>query len=155
MIQLVLVYPEIPQNTGSIARLCAATNTHLHLVEPLGFSLEDRYLKRAGLDYWPHVKLKVWPDWESYLKDAVGQRLVLTSSGNRGAMGRPYHEFPFSRNDSIVLGSESQGLPAPWLEDRDRLARIPIWGRVRSLNLANAASILLYEALRQTGLLNS
>jgi tRNA (cytidine/uridine-2'-O-)-methyltransferase len=151
MIQLVLVNPEIPQNTGSVARLCAATNTHLHLIKPLGFSLEDRYLKRAGLDYWPYVRLSVWENWEAYQEAAGGQRLVLTTSGHRGIMGQAYHAFPFSPQDSIVLGPESRGLPEAWLESQAHLVRIPIWGQVRSLNLANAASILLYEALRRTG----
>lgn len=151
MIQIVLYHPEIPQNTGSIARLCAATDTPLNLVEPLGFSLADRYLKRAGLDYWPHVKLAVWPDWQAFLKSARPPRLVFTSSGNRGILGRPYHRFAFEPNDALVFGSESAGLPDDMLGDQERLVRIPIWGCVRSLNLANAASILLYEALRTTG----
>ena len=151
MIQLVLVNPEIPQNTGSIARLCAATDTSLHLIKPLGFSLEDRYLKRAGLDYWPHVKLRVWDDWPAFLEGSGPVRLVLTTSGHRGIMGQPYHEFSHTSQDAIVLGPESQGLPESWLGGQNQLVRIPIWGRVRSLNLANAASILLYEALRQTG----
>lgn len=151
MIQIVLYHPEIPQNTGSIARLCAATNTPLNLVEPLGFSLADRYLKRAGLDYWPHVKLAVWPDWQAFLEGASPPRLVFTSSGNRGIPGRAYHRFAFEPNDVLVFGSESTGLPDDMLGDRDHLVRIPIWGCVRSLNLANAASILLYEALRATG----
>ncbi|GAB6036365.1 tRNA (cytidine(34)-2'-O)-methyltransferase [Fundidesulfovibrio butyratiphilus] len=151
MIQIVLHHPEIPQNTGSIARLCAATDTPLNLIEPLGFSLADRYLKRAGLDYWPHVKLAVWSDWRAFLEGAKPGRLVFTSSGNRGVVGRSYHQFPFSTDDALVFGSESSGLPDEMLGDRSHLVRIPIWGCVRSLNLANAASILLYEALRATG----
>jgi len=151
MIQLVLHAPEIPQNTGSIARLCAATDTPLHLIEPLGFKLTDRYLKRAGLDYWPHVKLSVWPDWPAFLQGAAPGRLVFTSSGNRGIMGTDYHLFPYTVDDAIVLGSESTGLPEELLSDEPLLVRIPIWGCVRSLNIANAASILLYEALRSTG----
>jgi len=151
MIQLVLNAPEIPQNTGSIARLCAATDTPLHLIEPLGFKLTDRYLKRAGLDYWPHVKLSVWPHWQAFLEGAAPRRLVFTSSGNRGIMGTPYHEFAYTGGDAIVLGSESTGLPEELLDGQPHLVRIPIWGCVRSLNIANAASILLYEALRATG----
>ncbi|WP_173082188.1 tRNA (cytidine(34)-2'-O)-methyltransferase [Fundidesulfovibrio magnetotacticus] len=149
--QLVLYTPEIPQNTGSVARLCAATNTPLHLVEPLGFKLTDRYLKRAGLDYWPHVKLSVWPHWEACLEGVRPGRLVFTSSGNRGIQGQDYHRFAFGPDDAIVLGPESKGLPDALLEGREHLVRIPIWGCVRSLNLANAASVLLYEALRATG----
>lgn len=150
MIQIVLHHPEIPQNTGSIARLCAATDTPLNLIEPLGFSLADRYLKRAGLDYWPHVKLAVWSDWGAFLKGANPGRLVFTSSGNRGLVGRSYHRFAFSADDALVFGSESTGLPDELLGEDALLVRIPIWGCVRSLNLANAASILLYEALRAT-----
>ncbi len=155
MLQIVLYTPEIPQNTGSVARLCAATDTPLHLIEPLGFKLEDRYLKRAGLDYWPHVKLSVWPNWEAFLANVSPGRLVFTSSGHRGIIGTSYHEFAFDSDDAIVFGSESKGLPAQILDGQPHLVRIPIWGCVRSLNLANAASVLLYEALRQTGQLPS
>lgn len=151
MPSLVLHAPEIPQNTGSIARLCAATGTRLHLVEPLGFKLEDRYLKRAGLDYWPHVQLSVWKSWPDYLQGAAPARLVFTSSGNRGIMGVAYHRFAFLPGDAIVLGSESSGLPGELLEGQENLVRIPIFDCVRSLNIANAASVLLYEALRATG----
>jgi len=151
VISLVLNAPEIPQNTGSIARLCAATDTPLHLVEPLGFKLTDRYLKRAGLDYWPHVKLSVWGDWQAYLAGANPARLVFTSSGNRGFAGVAYHRFAYSLDDAIVLGTESCGLPEWMLAGQANLVRIPIRGCVRSLNLANAASILLYEALKTTG----
>jgi tRNA (cytidine/uridine-2'-O-)-methyltransferase len=153
MIQIVLHAPEIPQNTGSIARLCAATDTPLHLIEPLGFKLTDRYLKRAGLDYWPHVKLSVWPDWRAYLDGAGPGRLVFTSSGNRGIIGTDYHLFSYTPDDAIVLGSESTGLPEALLAGQPHLVRIPIWGCVRSLNIANAASVLLYEALRATNAL--
>lgn len=151
MIHIVLHAPEIPQNTGSIARLCAATDTPLHLVEPLGFKLTDRYLKRAGLDYWPHVKLSVWPDWQAYLESAAPSRLVFTSSGNRGIIGTDYHRFAYEKGDALVFGSESTGLPDELLEGQPHLVRIPIWGCVRSLNIANAASVLLYEALKATG----
>ena len=153
MIQIVLHQPEIPPNTGSIARLCAATRTPLHLIEPLGFSLEDRYLRRAGLDYWPHVNLTRWPDFAAFVQANPQARLVLASAGNLGPKGLGYHEFAFSPRDAIVLGTESKGLPLEMLEAAEHLVRIPIWGEVRSLNLANAAGILLYEALRQTGIL--
>nr|WP_243311341.1 tRNA (cytidine(34)-2'-O)-methyltransferase [Fundidesulfovibrio agrisoli] len=151
MIQLILYTPEIPQNTGSIARLCAATDMPLHLVEPLGFKLTDRYLKRAGLDYWPHVRLTVWPDWQTMLEGVRPERLVFTSSGHRGIIGAPYHEFSYRDGDCLVFGSESKGLPDELLAGQPHLVRIPIRGCVRSLNIANAASILLYEALRVTG----
>ena len=144
---LVLFQPQIPPNTGTIARLCAATGTPLHLIEPLGFSIDDKHLKRAGLDYWIHVDVSVWPDWETYLREMRPQRLVMSSARR----GRAYQDFPFLTGDTIVLGPETQGLPARLLDGADHLVRIPIWGSVRSLNLSNAASILLYEAYRQTG----
>ncbi len=151
MIDIVLFEPEIPQNTGSVARLCAAAKTKLHLIEPLGFSLEDKYLKRAGLDYWPHVKLAVWPDFSAFLKENPGRRLVLMSAGNRGHASVPYHLFEYAPGDLLVFGTESRGLPDAMLDAAEHLVRIPIWGEVRSLNLANAASIVLYEALRRVG----
>jgi tRNA (cytidine/uridine-2'-O-)-methyltransferase len=150
VIEIVLYEPEIPQNTGSVARLCAGADIRLHLVEPLGFSLSDRYLKRAGLDYWPHVKLSVWRDFAAFLdsRDSPG-RLVLTTSGNRGHEGTPYHRFAFRPGDLLVFGPESKGLPESLLTAGHPAVRIPVTRYIRSHNLANAASILLYEALRQ------
>lgn len=145
--QIVLYEPEIPPNTGTIARLCAATTTRLNLIEPLGFSLEDRYLKRAGLDYWPHVDKKIWPSWTAFLDSRPTGRLICTSARR----GLSYHRFAFRPDDLIVLGPETRGLPAEVLDQAEHVARLPIWGRVRSVNLANAAAVLLYEAYRQTG----
>ena len=103
--QIVLFEPEIPPNTGNVARLCAATRTALHLIEPLGFSLDDRYLKRAGLDYWPHVNVSVWPDWEAYLAGGgADKRHVLTSA----RQGVAVQVFPFSENDALVFGPETR-----------------------------------------------
>jgi len=153
VIEIVLYEPEIPQNTGSIARLCAATRTPLHLIKPLGFSLEDRYLKRAGLDYWPHVDLHVWDDFPAYQAAKPGRRLVATTAGNRGHAATAYHCFTYGDTDSLLFGTESRGLPEALLDTVPDCLRIPIWGQVRSLNLANAASIVLYEALRHTGVL--
>ncbi|EPR41467.1 S-adenosyl-L-methionine dependent tRNA/rRNA methyltransferase, SpoU [Desulfovibrio sp. X2] len=144
---VVLFEPEIPPNTGSIARLCAATDTPLHLVGKLGFSLEDRYLKRAGLDYWPHVRLSVWETWEEFEKKVAPSRLVLSSARR----GTPHHEFAYRPDDALVLGCETRGLPDWFFERYADHVRIPIWGQVRSINIANAASVLLYEAYRQTG----
>jgi len=150
VIEIVLYEPEIPQNTGSVARLCAGTDIRLHLIEPLGFSLADRYLKRAGLDYWPHVRLSVWPDLVAYLDARQGTgRLVLTTSGNRGHAGIPYHRFAFAPDDALVFGPESKGLPDALLTAGRYAVRIPATPHIRSHNLANAASIILYEALRQ------
>ena len=146
--RIVLVEPEIPQNTGSIARLCAATDSELHLVGRLGFSLDDRYLKRAGLDYWPHVKLAVHPSWEAF-RAAHGPGRLLGFSAH-GA--RSYTEIAFRDDDALVFGGESRGF-----SDDLRAALAPLWripmatAAVRSLNLANAASIVLYEGLRQLG----
>ncbi|MFU2207690.1 tRNA (cytidine(34)-2'-O)-methyltransferase [Solidesulfovibrio sp. C21] len=151
MIEVVLYEPEIPQNTGSVARLCAATKTPLHLIKPLGFSLEDRYLKRAGLDYWPHVNLTVWECFDDYLAARPNNRLVATTAGNRGHVAAPYHTLTYTTDDSLVFGTESRGLPESLLDVAPVRLRIPIWGQVRSLNLANAASIVLYEALRSVG----
>ena len=148
---LVLFEPRIPPNTGSIARLCAATDTTLHLIEPLGFSLEEKHLRRAGLDYWPHVRLRVWPGWSAFLVErSASQRLLMTSV--RGTVS--YHRFRFEAQDVLVFGPETMGLPLTVLEQADHVLRLPMMTNVRSLNLANAAAILLYEGLRQTGKLD-
>jgi tRNA (cytidine/uridine-2'-O-)-methyltransferase len=144
--QLVLFEPEIPPNTGNVARLCAATGTPLNLIEPLGFSIDDRQLKRAGLDYWPHVEVRVWPDWEVFAAGVDG-RIVLSSARK----GVRYDEFAFRADDLIVLGPETRGLPDEMFERYGNCARMPIRGGVRSLNMSTAAGVLLYEALRQTG----
>jgi tRNA (cytidine/uridine-2'-O-)-methyltransferase len=147
-VQVVLVEPEIPQNTGSVARLCAATATRLHLVGRLGFSLEDRYLKRAGLDYWPLVDLRVHGSWSDFAAAIGPERLLAFSSHGTDS----YTRVAYDDADCLVFGGESHGLPAGL---RDRLAplyRIPLaQPAVRSLNLANAVSIVLYEGLRQLG----
>lgn len=148
--QIVLFEPEIPPNTGNVARLCAATRTPLHLIEPLGFSLEDRYLKRAGLDYWPHVQVSVWPDWEAYLAGGgVGKRHVLTSARR----GEAVHSFCYTPDDALVFGPETRGLPEALHEKYPDHLRIPIWGEVRSLNLSTATGIVLYQAYASLGLL--
>ena len=149
--EIILYQPEIPPNTGNIARLCAATATPLHLIKPLGFSLDDKYLKRAGLDYWPSVNLSVWPGWDDFVRSWEGPRLVLTSARR----GKPLHLFDFHPGDGLVFGPETRGCPAEILDQNpDRLVNIPIVGPVRSLNLSTAAGIVLYEAFRQTGQLD-
>ncbi|NCC26118.1 MAG: tRNA (cytidine(34)-2'-O)-methyltransferase [Deltaproteobacteria bacterium] len=145
--QIILYHPEIPPNTGSIARLCAAAKVRLHLIEPLGFSLEDKYLRRAGLDYWPQVDLAVWPDWESLFCALGSEGRIVAASARQG---QAYHRFRFRAEDCIVLGPESKGLPESVVSSAHACVRIPILGQVRSLNLACAASILLFEGLRQT-----
>jgi tRNA (cytidine/uridine-2'-O-)-methyltransferase len=145
---VVLVEPEIPPNTGSIARLCAATETPLHLVGRLGFTIDDRHLRRAGLDYWPHVPLHRHTDWPAFVAAVPGRRLGFSARATR-----PYTAIRFAPEDALVFGGETRGLPAAVrAELGDELYRIPIRSpHVRSLNLANAVSIVLYEALRQLG----
>ncbi len=147
--ELVLFEPEIPPNTGNVARLCAATRTRLNLVEPLGFSIDDRALKRAGLDYWPHVDVLVHPDWASLLAHAGGRRLVLSSARR----GERFDRFAWDGDDLLVLGPETRGLPQALFAAHAHHVRIPIWGQVRSLNMSTAAGVLLYTALGGAGLL--
>jgi tRNA (cytidine/uridine-2'-O-)-methyltransferase len=145
---IVLFQPEIPPNTGNIARLCAATETSLHLIKPLGFSLEDKYLKRAGLDYWPHVKIHVWANWEAFSQSLTDVSRILLTSARQGAS---LFSWSFTGNEYLVFGPETTGLP-DWLWNfYPHHVRIPIWGKVRSLNLANAAAVCLYEGYRQSG----
>jgi len=145
--RIVLYQPEIPPNTGNIARLCAATGTPLHLIEPLGFKIDDKHLKRAGLDYWKSVRLSVHPHWAAFEAACPRTRMVLTSA----RAGLPYHEFSFEPGDAIVFGPETRGLPAEIFDLCPLRVRIPILNDVRSLNLSTSAGILLYEAYRQTG----
>ena len=148
---IVLVEPEIPPNTGNIARLCGATGTILHLVGKLGFSTDDRYLKRAGLDYWSEVDIHYWPDLEA-LRQAYPQGRVLYTSKKAQ---KSYLAMQFLPGDFIVFGKETKGLPDELIEANPETAlRIPIIGKVRSLNLSTSAGIVLYEALRQTGALD-
>ena len=148
-LRIVLVAPLIPQNTGTIARMCAATHTELHLIEPLGFELSDRYLKRAGLDYWPEVILFVHPTWSAFL-EATGadeSQLWLFSKHSE----TPYYAITFRAGDFLVFGNETAGL-SPELHESYSTRRflIPMENpNVRSLNLSNAAAIVLYEARRQ------
>ena len=143
----VLVRPEIPHNTGAIGRTCVALGCDLALVRPLGFALSDEYVRRAGLDYWQHLKLAVYDNWDDYLARARPGRLVFLSTKG----GRSLYDTVFQPGDTLVFGNESSGLPEPFYERyRDSLVRIPMPGpHTRSLNLANAASIALYEAYRQ------
>jgi tRNA (cytidine/uridine-2'-O-)-methyltransferase len=147
---LVLVEPEIPPNTGNIARLCAATRTVLHLVEPLGFELNDRNLRRAGMDYWGEVEWHRWPDWQTLVSRlGPGRGWWLIESGGP----RLYTEVQYGSEDCLVFGRETAGLPRALLEDhRHAWLRIPMLNeRARSLNLSNCAALVLFEALRQQG----
>ncbi len=145
-LNIVLVNPEIPQNTGNIARSCAATGATLHLIEPLGFSLADKYLKRAGLDYWNLMTYHTYPDMEAFLLKYPGARMHFAST----KAPRGYHEARYQDGDFIVFGCETRGLPENLLEKvYDRCIRIPMRPEARSLNLSNSVAIVLYEALRQ------
>jgi tRNA (cytidine/uridine-2'-O-)-methyltransferase len=146
---IVFVEPEIPPNTGTTARLCAATNTGFHLVGPLGFSLEDRYLKRAGLDYWPYVDVHSYLNWDEFLQRRPPGRLLAFSA----KASQSYTQVQYTESDLLVFGSETRGLSAAIRQTLvGALYTIPMQGtHVRSLNLANAAAIVLYEALRQLG----
>jgi tRNA (cytidine/uridine-2'-O-)-methyltransferase len=145
LFNVVLVEPEIPPNTGNVGRLCLATGSTLHLVEPLGFSLDDRQLKRAGLDYWNEVSMKQWASLsELRAAHAAARFFFLTTKVNR-----PYFEVKFERGDFLVFGRETKGLPESILEENHaRCLKIPMQG-TRSLNLATAVAIVLFEAVRQ------
>lgn len=145
-----LYQPEIPPNTGNIARLCVATETPLHLIEPLGFHLTDRHLKRAGLDYWEHLRLSRHRDWASFMDAQAGRRIVAAST-----KGQIRHwDWSYDPDDVLLFGPETTGLPDGIVATLPTI-RIPQWGAVRSLNLANAVSIVLYEAYRQLGIPDS
>ena len=147
-LHVALVEPEIPPNTGNIARLCAATGTALHLIEPLGFSLDDRDLRRAGIDYWDAVDLWVHPGWRQF-RDVMARERCLYFSAHGT---RPYWDAPFRDRCCLVFGNEASGLPERIrAKYPDRVFRIPMLPAVRSLNLATAVGIVLYEAVRRIG----
>ena len=148
MISIALYQPEIPQNTGNIARLAVGLDIDLYLIGKLGFSLDDRYLKRAGLDYWEHLKLTICKDMEEFERMTAGRRKILGTT--KGAV--PYYEFEYQDGDIIILGQESCGLPKEYLmANLETSVTIPMPGKVRSLNLSNSAAILAYDALGRTG----
>jgi len=153
MPRVVLFQPEIPPNTGNVARTCAATATELHLIEPLGFEISDRTLRRAGLDYWPWVQLQRHRDWQSFRdhqRRSGGRLLALTRHASSS-----YDALDYEPSDWLLFGRESSGLPAEPLADADRCLSIPMAGSVehgggvRSLNLSVAVGVVLFEALRQ------
>jgi tRNA (cytidine/uridine-2'-O-)-methyltransferase len=148
--QVCLVEPEIPPNTGSVARTCGATQSILHLVEPLGFSLDERAVRRAGLDYWHLVDVRVHPSFEAFERALAGGTLHFFSAGGT----KSYLDAPLTPGDCLVFGRESVGLPPELLaKHSSHVWGIPTIGPVRSLNLSNAVSIVLYEALRRNGVL--
>ena len=146
VLHIVLLAPEIPHNTGSVGRTCVAVGAKLWLVRPLGFRVDDYYLRRAGLDYWEHLEWEVVDDWPTLQTRLPGVQPYLFTKTAR----RAYTEVVYRRGDVLVFGSESSGLPPALLaEHAERTLRIPIRPQVRSLNLSNAAAIVMYEALRQ------
>jgi tRNA (cytidine/uridine-2'-O-)-methyltransferase len=148
MFNIVLVEPEIPQNTGNISRTCAVTGSALHLVGRLGFSIEDKHLKRAGLDYWKDLRLFLYKDFSEFESRNPYSRLFLASTH----AGRRYSDMEYRDGDFLVFGKETAGLPKELLAKYQKTAiRIPMGEGQRSLNLSNAAAIVLYEALRQNG----
>ena len=157
MLNIVLLEPELPLNTGNIGRTCAAAGTRLHLIEPLGFHLSDKWVKRAGLDYWDKVDLKVYVDLEDFFLrnpelsgDPTGETLKPRLWFATTKARRIYTDVQYGPDDYIMFGKESAGIPEEILKQHEKqCVRIPMWGDIRSLNLANSAAIVLYEALRQ------
>lgn len=145
---IVLYEPEMPLNTGNIGRTCVATNTRLHLIEPLGFRLNAKEIKRAGLDYWPHLDVTVYADYQDFLERNPGAKIYMATT----KAPHVYTEVSYEPDCYIMFGPESRGIPEEILvKHPDTSVRIPMWGETRSLNLSNSVAIILYEALRQNG----
>lgn len=147
MIHIVLYEPEIPQNTGNISRTCAVTGCHLHLIEPMGFDISERSIRRAGLDYWKYLSVTTYPNWQDFRSKNDGAFYYCSTKGQKC-----HSEVNYPSNEDIylVFGKESHGLPEPLLKDNyERCIRIPMLGFVRSLNLSNAVAVVTYEVLRQ------
>ena len=148
MLNIVLVCPEIHQNTGNIARTCAATESRLHLIRPLGFDISDKALRRAGLDYWYMLDVRIYDSLDDFFEKARPDRFWLLSTKAPAC----YTDVSYQDGDYLLFGRESAGLPEPLLEQyRDRCVRIPMAQEARSLNLSNSVAVTVYEALRQTG----
>lgn len=145
-LNIVLLEPEIPANTGNIGRTCVATGTRLHLIEPLGFRLSEKDLKRAGMDYWPQLDVTTYVNYEDFLRQNPGARPYMATTKGQ----KVYTEATFEPDCYIMFGKESAGIPEELLlESQERAIRIPMLGDTRSLNLSNSVAIVLYEALRQ------
>ncbi len=148
MFEIVLIEPEIPQNTGNIARTCAATGCRLNLVKPLGFEVSDKYLKRAGLDYWQFVDVKIWESFDELKSAHPGGRYFYFTTKAR----KCYADISYRDRDFLVFGKETKGLPEELLKaNPESCVRIPMMGELRSLNLSNSVAIAVYEGLRQGG----
>ena len=148
MLNIVLLEPEIPANTGNIGRTCVATGTRLHLIEPLGFSLSEKALKRAGMDYWKDLDVTTYIDYGEFLEKNPGAKIYMATTKAR----KVYTEVSYEDDCYIMFGKESAGIPEEILvENKESCVRIPMIGDIRSLNLGNSVAIVLYEALRQNG----
>ncbi len=145
---IVLYEPEMPANTGNIGRTCVATDTKLHLIEPLGFKLNEKAIKRAGLDYWDKLDVTVYSDFQDFLDRNPGAKIYMATTKGQNV----YTDVAYEPDCFIMFGPESRGIPEEILvEHPDDCVRIPMWGDIRSLNLSNSVAIVLYEALRQNG----
>lgn len=145
---IVLFEPEMPANTGNIGRTCVATDTKLHLIEPLGFHISEKAVKRAGLDYWDKLDVTVYSDFQDFQERNPGAKIYMATTKAR----KVYTEPEYEPDCFIMFGRESSGIPEEILVDyQDTCVRIPMWGDIRSLNLSNSVSVVLYEALRQNG----
>ena len=148
MLNIVLHEPEIPANTGNIGRTCVATNTRLHLIEPLGFRLDEKSLKRAGMDYWDQLDVRTYIDYNDFLEKNPGAKIYMATTKAE----KVYTDVSYEPDCYIMFGPESRGIPEEILvKHPDTSVRIPMWGETRSLNLSNSVAIILYEALRQNG----
>lgn len=147
-LNVVLYEPEIPANTGNIGRTCVATGTRLHLIEPLGFHLDEKAIKRAGMDYWSELDVTTYVNWEDFCGKNPGAKIYMATTKGRHV----YTEVSYEPDCYIMFGPESRGIPEEILLDhQETCVRIPMWGDIRSLNLSNSVAIILYEALRQNG----
>ena len=148
MVNIVLHEPEIPANTGNIGRTCVATGTKLHLIEPLGFSLSEKHLKRAGMDYWEHLDVRTYIDYNDFLEKNPGAKIYMATT----KAPQVYTDVSYEPDCYIMFGKESAGIPEEiLLEHKETAVRIPMLDHIRSLNLGNSVAIVLYEALRQNG----
>ena len=148
MMNIVLFEPEMPLNTGNIGRTCVATNTRLHLIEPLGFKLNEKAIRRVGLDYWDKLDVTVYCDYQDFLDKNPGAKIYMATTKAKHV----YTDVRYEPDCYIMFGKESAGIPEEILvENEETCVRIPMWGDIRSLNLANSVAIVLYEALRQNG----
>ena len=148
MLNIVLYEPEIPANTGNIGRTCVATGTRLHLIEPLGFKLNEKSLKRAGMDYWNDLDVTTYIDYQDFMEKNPGAKIYMATT----KAPKVYTEVNYEPDCYIMFGKESAGIPEEiLLDNQENCVRIPMWGDIRSLNLSNSVSIVLYEALRQNG----